>query len=159
MEIQYAILTNCELQQIGTEFSRKPYAIAVQSGSAMRDEFSVAILKLLNERQLETLKDKWWNENPNAAKCPNSDDESNGISIQNIGGVFIIILAGIVLSFITLIFEYLYYKRKRNHRKDEKPVTDTVQGDTVTLNVNPVSQQNGLHNGNTEYYTNHAFQF
>uniref|UniRef100_A0A1I7W8A1 Uncharacterized protein n=1 Tax=Heterorhabditis bacteriophora TaxID=37862 RepID=A0A1I7W8A1_HETBA len=43
------------------------------------------------------------------AKCPELTDESNGISIQNIGGVFIIILTGIILSIITLAIEYCYY--------------------------------------------------
>lgn len=40
MEIKYAQLTNCNLQMIGTEFSRKPYAIAVQSGHPMKDKIS-----------------------------------------------------------------------------------------------------------------------
>ncbi|CAI2356710.1 unnamed protein product [Caenorhabditis sp. 36 PRJEB53466] len=111
-EIKYAALTNCKLQQVGTEFSRKPYAIAVQSGHVLKDKISSAILMLLNQRRLETLKEKWWTDNPNKVTCPDSSDESDGISIQNIGGVFIVILAGIGLSIVTLAFEYYYYKRK-----------------------------------------------
>lgn len=41
-EIKYAALTNCNLQQVGTEFSRKPYAIAVQSGHILKDKISSA---------------------------------------------------------------------------------------------------------------------
>lgn len=41
-EIKYAELTNCKLQQVGTEFSRKPYAIAVRQGSPLKDEISRA---------------------------------------------------------------------------------------------------------------------
>ncbi|TKR81531.1 hypothetical protein L596_015387 [Steinernema carpocapsae] len=111
-EIKYAALTNCKLQQVGTEFSRKPYAIAVQTGSALKDDISKTILQLLNKRKLEILKEKWWAENPNKMVCPSLEDDSNGISIQNIGGVFIVILAGIVLALITLIFEY-FCTRKR----------------------------------------------
>jgi ionotropic glutamate receptor len=40
MEIKYATLTDCKLQQIGQEFSRKPYAIAVQEGSRLKGEIS-----------------------------------------------------------------------------------------------------------------------
>lgn len=40
MEIKYATLTDCKLQQIGQEFSRKPYAVAVQEGSRLRAEIS-----------------------------------------------------------------------------------------------------------------------
>jgi len=36
----------------------------------------------------------------------------SGISIYNIGGVFIVILVGIGIAFITLIVEFWYYKYK-----------------------------------------------
>ena len=36
----------------------------------------------------------------------------SGISIYNIGGVFIVILVGIGIAFITLIVEFWYYKFK-----------------------------------------------
>lgn len=37
---RYAAMTDCRLKSVGNEFSRKPYAIAVQSGSKLRDEIS-----------------------------------------------------------------------------------------------------------------------
>lgn len=44
------------------------------------------ILKLLNQRHLEQLKERWWNENQFAKKdCPKDDNQSDGISIHNIG--------------------------------------------------------------------------
>lgn len=71
------------------------------------------ILQLLNRRQLERLKEKWWNSNPKAIKCEKQDDQSDGISIQNIGGVFIVIFVGIGLACITLAFEYWWYKYRK----------------------------------------------
>jgi hypothetical protein len=43
------------------------------------------ILKLLNLRELESLKEKWWNQNPEKKQCDDGDDQSDGISIYNIG--------------------------------------------------------------------------
>jgi len=43
------------------------------------------ILKLLNQRHLEQLKERWWNENKRKAECPKDDNQSDGISIHNIG--------------------------------------------------------------------------
>jgi len=63
-DIRYQTTTNCDLQMVGDEFSRKPYALAVQQGSPLKDQFNDAILKLLNQRKLETLKERWWNQNP-----------------------------------------------------------------------------------------------
>lgn len=41
-DIRYQVLTNCDLQMVGEEFSRKPYAIAVQQGSPLKDQFNNA---------------------------------------------------------------------------------------------------------------------
>lgn len=41
-DIKYLTLTNCDLKQVGEEFSRKPYAIAVQQGSPLKDQFNNA---------------------------------------------------------------------------------------------------------------------
>lgn len=78
-----------------------------------RHNLCYRILQLLNRRQLERLKEKWWNSNPKAIKCEKQDDQSDGISIQNIGGVFIVIFVGIGLACITLAFEYWWYKYRK----------------------------------------------
>ncbi|KAL1116158.1 hypothetical protein AAG570_005653 [Ranatra chinensis] len=112
-DIRYQEITNCDFQMVGEEFSRKPYAIAVQQGSPLKDQFNNAILQLLNKRELEKLKEKWWNNNPERKECQKQEDQSDGISIHNIGGVFIVIFVGIGLACITLAFEYWWYKYKR----------------------------------------------
>jgi glutamate receptor, ionotropic, invertebrate len=68
---------------------------------------------LLNKRQLEKLKEKWWKKDDVSAKCEKPEDQSDGISIQNIGGVFIVIFVGIGMACITLVFEFWYYKFRK----------------------------------------------
>lgn len=51
-----------------------------------------------------------WHQNPKKQECPNTEEESTGISIQNIGGVFILILGGIIVSLTMLVVEFFYYK-------------------------------------------------
>lgn len=41
-DIRYLTMTSCDLQMVGEEFSRKPYAIAVQQGSPLKDQFNNA---------------------------------------------------------------------------------------------------------------------
>lgn len=90
-----------------------------------------SILKLLNQRKLETFKERWWNQNPEKKVCEDDDEDTSGgtyfylfcdhfetlnflgISIYNIGGVFIVIFVGIALAIVTLIIEYWYYKYKK----------------------------------------------
>ena len=113
-DIRYQVLTNCDLQMVGEEFSRKPYALAVQQRSPLKDALNDAILRLLNQRKLETFKERWWNQNPAKKSCEDYDEDTGGgISIYNIGGVFIVIFVGIALAVITLIVEYWYYKYKK----------------------------------------------
>ncbi|XP_050421609.1 ionotropic receptor 25a [Adelges cooleyi] len=113
-DIRYQVMINCDLQMVGDEFSRKPYAIAVQQGSPLKDQFNNAILLLLNKRKLEKLKEMWWNMNPEKKQCEKQDNQSDGISIHNIGGVFIVIFVGIGLACFMLAFEYWWYKYKKN---------------------------------------------
>lgn len=63
----------------------------MQQGSPLKDQFNNAILELLNKRQLEKLKEQWWKNDDLQSKCDKPEDQSDGISIQNIGGVFIVI--------------------------------------------------------------------
>ncbi|CEF59620.1 Ionotropic receptor 25a [Strongyloides ratti] len=130
MDIQYAVLTNCDLQIIGNEFSRKPYALGIQSAHPMKDKLSTSILRLLHQRKLEELKSKWWDENPNKAKCPTTSDNNYGIKIENIGGVFIVILGGIVIAIITLIIEYIYH-----HQMIKKKVKLSMSNNTTDSTI------------------------
>lgn len=43
-------------------------------------------------------------------KCSKIEDQQDGIAISNIGGVFVVILIGIVLAIFTLICEYFWFK-------------------------------------------------
>ncbi|XP_065556621.1 ionotropic receptor 25a-like isoform X2 [Artemia franciscana] len=127
--IRYLVLTNCDLMMVGEEFSRRSYALAVQDGSLLKDQLNEALLKLLNLYRLEDLKEKWWTENPNKAECPPDVSVTEGISIENIGGVFVIIFIGIALSIITLIIEYIYYKYF--YKEDKNDDKSAVSASTV----------------------------
>ncbi|CAJ0597642.1 unnamed protein product [Cylicocyclus nassatus] len=109
-EIRYSLLTNCQLQQVGTEFARSSYAIAVQSGHGLKDQINNAIRMLTGNGRLHLLEEKWWYKNSNKVVCPETSLE-NGMAIQNVGGVFIIILLAITLSAIAFTIEYTYYRR------------------------------------------------
>lgn len=41
-DIRYLEMTTCDYIMVGEEFSRKPYAIAVQQGSPLKDQFNNA---------------------------------------------------------------------------------------------------------------------
>ena len=64
---------------------------------------SRVILELQKDRYFETLQSKYWN-TTKKNNCPVLDD-SEGITLQSLGGVFIATLVGLVIAMITLAFE------------------------------------------------------
>ena len=53
---------------------------------------------------------KFWN-SKNRADCPITDD-SKGITLQSLGGIFLATLVGLLLSMITLAYEVWQQKKK-----------------------------------------------
>ena len=47
-DVRYLAMTNCDLQMVGEEFSKKPYALAVQQGSSLKDPLNEAYVELIN---------------------------------------------------------------------------------------------------------------
>ncbi|XP_050359443.1 ionotropic receptor 25a [Nymphalis io] len=113
-EIKYEITRNCNLTEVGEVFAEQPYAIAVQQGSRLQEDLSRTLLDLQKERFLEQLASKYWNESARQA-CPDAD-ESEGITLESLGGVFIATLFGLGLAMITLGWEVFYYKRKQKNK-------------------------------------------
>lgn len=78
--------------------------------SYIQDDLSRSILELQKERYFEHLTNKYWN-NSAKSQCPNADD-TEGITLESLGGVFIATLFGLALAMVTLAIEVIYYKRR-----------------------------------------------
>lgn len=100
---------------------------------------------LLNKRHLEKLKEKWWKKDDVSGKCEKPEDQSDGISIQNIGGVFIVIFVGIGMACVTLVFEFWYYKfRKTPKIINEEVFNNKFVKNASMKNVNSFGSTGGL---------------
>ncbi|XP_013139310.1 PREDICTED: glutamate receptor 3 isoform X1 [Papilio polytes] len=121
-EIKYEVTRNCNLTAVGEVFAEQPYALAVQQGSRLQEDLSRALLQLQKERFLEQLAAKYWNETARQM-CPDAD-ESEGITLESLGGVFIATLFGLGLAMITLAWEVFYYKRKEKNKKHQIEAID-----------------------------------
>ncbi|KAG4076947.1 hypothetical protein HA402_015934 [Bradysia odoriphaga] len=66
--IDYVVQHHCGLQQVGGLLDSKGYGLAVQEGSPLREQLSLAILSLQESGDLVKLHDKWW-KNKNGEKC------------------------------------------------------------------------------------------
>ncbi|KAL3278032.1 hypothetical protein HHI36_013373 [Cryptolaemus montrouzieri] len=112
--IRYQVLTNCDLESVGEEFSQKPYALGVRHGSPLKEKLSEAIMAIHKINKFSELENKWWDKNPDRMQCLGAENPVEGISMHNIGGLFILILIGIGLACVILTIEYWFHNlRKR----------------------------------------------
>uniref|UniRef100_A0A8C4XAR8 Glutamate receptor n=1 Tax=Erpetoichthys calabaricus TaxID=27687 RepID=A0A8C4XAR8_ERPCA len=107
--IEYVTQRNCNLTQIGGLIDSKGYGVGTPIGSPYRDKVTIAILQLQEEGKLHMMKEKWWRGNG----CPEEDSkEASALGVENIGGIFIVLAAGLVLSVFVAIGEFIYKSRK-----------------------------------------------
>uniref|UniRef100_A0A1A9WRS3 Glutamate receptor ionotropic, kainate 2 n=1 Tax=Glossina brevipalpis TaxID=37001 RepID=A0A1A9WRS3_9MUSC len=112
--LDYAVQRDCNLTQIGGLLDSKGYGIATPKGSPWRDSMSLAILELQEKGIIQMLYDKWWK---NTGDVCNRDDKSkeskaNALGVENIGGVFVVLLCGLALAVVVAILEFCYNSKK-----------------------------------------------
>lgn len=121
--------------------------------------FHYRILQLLNQRALEQLKAKWWTKNVNKKDCPKVENESEGISIQHIGGVFLVIAFGTVLAFISLGFEYYWYKYRPVKESKNYKVEKSMSRAQLATSSTATSSLQDLPNGDVPTWQNVTVEF
>ncbi|KAK7907724.1 hypothetical protein WMY93_016336 [Mugilogobius chulae] len=110
--IEFVTQRNCNLTQIGGLIDSKAYGVGTPMGSPYRDKITIAILQLQEEGKLHMMKEKWWRGNG----CPEEESkEASALGVQNIGGIFIVLAAGLVLSVFVAVGEVLYKSKQNAH--------------------------------------------
>uniref|UniRef100_A0A3B4WJT5 Glutamate receptor n=1 Tax=Seriola lalandi dorsalis TaxID=1841481 RepID=A0A3B4WJT5_SERLL len=112
--IDYITRRNCNLTQVGGLIDSKGYGIGTPLGSPFRDKITIAILSILEDGRLHMLKEKWWS----GSSCLDEERRETGpMGIQNLGGIFIVLASGLVLSVFVAIAEFIYKLRKTAERE------------------------------------------
>lgn len=62
------------------------------------------------------LYDKWWKNIEETCKRNEKGKESkaNSLGVDNIGGVFVVLLCGLAFAVLIAILEFCYYSKKNN---------------------------------------------
>ncbi|KAI1287063.1 Glutamate receptor ionotropic, kainate 2 [Halotydeus destructor] len=115
--IEYEVQKNCDLQQIGSLLDQKGYGIATPPDSPYRGFLSEAILTLQEEGQLAELKKKWWvtRLEEKGESCPPDKKSSSAaaeLDIANVGGVFVVLLAGTGVGCLIVVIEFIWKTKK-----------------------------------------------
>lgn len=118
---KYMTIMDCEFMEIGPHFDPKGFGIGVPPGATYREELSMAILKMSDTGLLHELENKWWGRR----NCPDvtkpSADETSELQIENVAGVFFILVGGIVFAGIVCGCEHIAKMVKEATQKQKTP--------------------------------------
>ncbi|XP_072304425.1 glutamate receptor ionotropic, kainate 5-like [Eucyclogobius newberryi] len=115
---EYYRNTNCNLTQIGGLLDTKGYGIGMPLGSPFRDEITLGILQLQESNRLEILKRYWWK----GGECGKEEDHrAKGLGMENIGGIFVVLICGLIIAVFVAIMEFVWSTR-RSAETDEVSV-------------------------------------
>ncbi|XP_067675457.1 glutamate receptor ionotropic, kainate 2-like isoform X1 [Haliotis asinina] len=121
--IDYITQRNCDLMQVGGLLDSKGYGIGTPINSAYRDKLSMAILELQENGRIQMLYNKWWKSTGTCMREENKDSKANALGVENVGGIFVVLLVGLALAVLVAICEFIY-KSKKNAR-DERHAKKT----------------------------------
>ncbi|RWS13643.1 Glutamate receptor: ionotropic kainate 2-like protein [Dinothrombium tinctorium] len=84
-------------------------------GSPWRDRVSLTILDLQEKGVIQMFYDKWW-KSPGLTcirdEMKNKDGKASALGLDNIGGVFVVLLCGLAFAVLTAVFEFFWKSRK-----------------------------------------------
>ncbi|XP_076034612.1 glutamate receptor ionotropic, kainate 2-like isoform X3 [Oratosquilla oratoria] len=114
--IEYITERHCDLTQVGGLLDSKSYGIALPPGSPYRTLINSAVLKLQEMGRLHILKRRWWKEKRGGGRCEDDESKSsskaNELGLSNVGGVFVVLLAGMGLASVVAVCEFVWKSRK-----------------------------------------------
>ena len=131
---------NCTLTSIGDGlFSPGGYALGLTKNSPFTDDFSLAILELRENGEIEKLRNEYFSYQRNCtsetamAASASVNMETEQIDLEAFGGLFIILGIAVVISLISLLAEHAYkhrntikttlIKKFHRHHKEEETAT------------------------------------
>lgn len=132
------VFMNLSITESSWCFLHSKTGLMLLLGSPYRDKITIAILSILEDGRLHMLKEKWWS----GSSCLDEERRETGpMGIQNLGGIFIVLASGLVLSVFVAIAEFVYKLRKTaereqvcvpiNHKKCLKGPVGGMEGDLL----------------------------
>ncbi|PSN45284.1 hypothetical protein C0J52_17537 [Blattella germanica] len=116
ISIEHQVERKCDLTQVGGLLDSKGYGIGLPLNSPYRTVISGAVLKLQERGMLEELKARWWKVRDgiscSALEAESAKADSNELGLDNVGGVFVVLIAGTLAAFLMAILELLWNCRK-----------------------------------------------
>ena len=132
---------DCTLKSIGDgRFSPVGYALGLTKNSPFTDDFSLAILELREQNEIENIRAEYFDHRRTcvsevAVTSASFSRESEKLNIEEFYSLFIVLGIAVIISLIALLAEHTLYKykekiqtmiAKRFHTQDQKEESETL---------------------------------
>ncbi|XP_072018832.1 glutamate receptor ionotropic, kainate 2-like [Amphiura filiformis] len=118
---EFVVSQHCKnLTQIGGLLNSRGYGVGTRQGDPIRDQITNAILQLQEADEILSLKSKWWRTGICSSDLGQKED-ANELGLQNIGGIFLVLIAGLVLGVFVAVAEFVWTSRQ-NAKADRKSI-------------------------------------
>lgn len=110
--IDYAIQKDCNLTQVGGLLDSKGYGIATQKGSPYTDDISLKILEMQEKGEIQKFYNRWWKSGNTCIRDEKKDSKASSLNVENVGGIFVVLVGGVIIAMFISIIEFIYYAKK-----------------------------------------------
>jgi len=105
----------CDTMKVGSNLDSKGYGIGTPLGSDLRDRITLAVLELRENGELRKLETEWWYDKGECSMKGFKSDATSELKIQNVAGIFYILIGVLVLALVSAaVLEFLYKSMCRN---------------------------------------------
>ena len=59
---------------------------------------------------------KWWKSGRTCIREEKKDKNANALSVENVGGIFVVLVGGLILAVIVSVIEFIYYAKKNSSK-------------------------------------------
>ncbi|XP_076361370.1 ionotropic receptor 25a-like [Tachypleus tridentatus] len=130
-KVRYLVNEDCDLTMIGEPFAEHPYGIAVTKGSTLLEELNEKVMQLQRQRFFEDRISKYWNSTKR--RICDALDNSDSLTVYDLGGVFIITLVGLVIALLALSLEVWHFSKRNKSRIQAASVTSSKKENILTV--------------------------
>lgn len=92
------------------------------SHESLREALTEEILYLQETQVIDELYTKWWKKELDGGKCAEAETTPAGkaaeLGVENVGGVFVVLMGGVVGGFFISLCEFIW-KARKNARRDK----------------------------------------
>ncbi|ALC43237.1 Glu-RI [Drosophila busckii] len=120
----------CDTMKVGRNIDTKGFGVATPIGSPLRNRLNLEVLSMIESGELLQLKKKWWYDK---AECNVNQEHQetrtpNELSLSNVAGIYYILIAGLIMSVIVAILEFICRSKSQSLKPPANGAAGGISG-------------------------------